>query len=148
MRHRYHGWTKTAVKWPRRIHCKMDAFPILGLALVLLIIFMIVPAVTAHHGWSLDLPRSQYASPMPRAVREDAQIVDIARDGQVYYRNVRIIVDELPDQIRQSVRHGADRKIYIRADTRARYIDVKKIFSEIGKAGIQNVCFLAEQVSP
>jgi biopolymer transport protein TolR len=148
MRHGYDGWTETAVKWPRRIHCKMDAFPIVGLALVLLIIFMIVPPVTPHHGWGVDLPRSQYASPMPRAVREDAQIVDIARDGQVYYRNVRIIVDELPDQIRERVRNGAERKIYIRADARAKYIDVKKVLSEIGTAEIQNVCFLAEKDSP
>jgi len=147
MRHRYHGWRKTAVKWPNRIHSRVDSYPIVGLAFTLLVSFM-VSAPMVNPSWRVDLPRSQYASPVPRAVREDAQIVDIARDGQVYYRNVRIMVDELPDQIRERVRNGAERKIYIRADARAKYIDVKKVLSEIGTAGIQNVCFLAGKDSP
>ncbi len=148
MKRGYHGWTKTAVRWPNRIHCRMDAYPLVGLALALLIIYMIVPASTPpFHGWSLDLPRSRYASPMPRAVREDAQIVSVMRDGRIYYRNLGIRADDLPDHIRESVRNGADRKIHIRADARARYIDVKQVLDEISKAGIQNVCFLAEKVS-
>ncbi len=149
MRHGYHGWTKTAVKWPNRIHCRMGSYPFVGLALVLLIIYMIVPGITPHHHrWSLELPRSQYASPMPRAVREDAQIVSVMRDGQIYYRNFSVRADDLPDQIRESVRNGADRKIYIRADARAKYGDINQVLNEIGKTGIQDVCFFAEKVSP
>jgi len=149
MKRGYHGWTKTAVKWPNRIHSGIDAYPLVGLALTVLIIFMMVPAVTPHHhGWSVDLPQSRYASPMPRAVREDAQIVSMMRDGQVYYRNTRVRMDDLQDQIRASVRNGAERKIYIRADVRAKYGHVKQVLNEIGKTGIQNVCFLAERVSP
>ncbi len=61
MKRGYHGWTKTAVKWPNRIHIRIDAYPLVGLALTLLVIFMLVPAVTPpHHGWSVDLPQSRY----------------------------------------------------------------------------------------
>jgi biopolymer transport protein TolR len=148
MRLGYHGWTKTTVKWPNRIHCRIDAYPLAGLAFALLIIFMIVPAVTPHYGWGPDLPRTRYASPMPRAVREDAQIVSVMRDGQIYYRNLRVTADDLHAQIRESVRNGADRKIYIRADARAKYLEVKQVLNEISKAGIENICFLAEKVSP
>src|ERR1700682_898701 len=140
----YHGWTKTAVKWPNRIYSRGDAYPFVGVTFALLIIFMIVPAVTEHHhGLSLDLPRSRYASPMPRAVREDAQIVAVTRDGKIYLGNTLMTADDLPSRIRENMRNGEDRKIYIRADARAKYIDVKQVLSEIGKAGIQNVCFLA-----
>jgi biopolymer transport protein TolR len=142
-----HGWTKTAVKWPNRIHCRIEAYPLGVLAFALLITFMIGTA-RPHHGFSADLPRSRYASPMPRAVREDAQIVSVMPDGQIYYRNLRITTDDLQDQIRESVRNGADRKIYIRADARARYSHVKGVLREISKSGIENVCFLAEKVSP
>jgi biopolymer transport protein ExbD len=147
MRHGYHSWTKTAVKWPNRIHSRVDAYPLVGLAFTLLVAFMVsTPLVT--HGFVVDLPRTSYPSPMPRAVREDAQIVSVTSDGQVYYRDVRIMADELPDQIRESVRNGADRKIYIRADARVKYGRVKEVLDETGKAGIRNVCFLADKVLP
>ena len=144
----YHGWTKAAVKWPNRIHGRIDAYPLVGLALTLLVIFMLVPAVTPpHHGWNVDLPQSRYASPKPRAAREDAQIVSVMRDGQIYYRNMRVRADDLPEKIRESVKEGADRKIYIRADARARYFAVKQVLTDIRQAGIENVCFFVEKVS-
>jgi biopolymer transport protein TolR len=149
MRLGYHGWTKTAVRWPNRIGNGINAYPLVGLALVLLIIFMIVTGVTPHHhGWGVDLPRTWHASPLPRAIREDAQIVSVLRDGAVFYRNQKVRADDLADQIRESVRNGADQKIYIRADSRAKYGDVKYVLGEIAKTGIQNVCFFAEKVSP
>ncbi|HKV62213.1 MAG TPA: biopolymer transporter ExbD [Candidatus Acidoferrum sp.] len=148
MKRGYHGWTKTAVKWPNRIQSEIDAYPLVGLALTLLVIFMLLPTGTSHHhGWSVDLPQSRYASPMPRAVREDAQIVSVMRDGQIYYRNVRVMADDLPEKIRESVKGGADRKIYLRADARARYFTVKQVLAEIRQADIEKVCFFVEKVS-
>ena len=147
MKRGYHGWTKTAVKWPNRIHSGFNGYPLLGLALALLVIFMTIrPMVT--HSFIVDLPQTWYASPMPRAMREDAQIVSVTRDGRLYYRNTIIRADDLQDQIRESVRNGADRKIYIRADARAKYIDVEQVLDEISKTGIQDVSFFAEKVSP
>jgi biopolymer transport protein ExbD len=85
---------------------------------------------------------------MPRAAREDAQIVSVMSDGQIYYRNFRVTADDLPELIREGVKYGADRKIYIRADARAKYLSVKNVLTEIRQAGIENVCFFAERVSP
>ena len=93
MRPGYHGWTKTAVKWPNRIPSRVDAFPFVGLAFTLLVIFVVSPPMVIP-GFIVDPPLSRYPSPMPRAVREDAQIVSVKSDGQVYYRNVRIKGDE------------------------------------------------------
>jgi biopolymer transport protein TolR len=148
MKSGYHGWMKTAVRWPTRIQWKIDAYPFVGLNLTLLIIFMIVPGITPHHGRGADVPQSHYASPMPRATREDAQIVSVMRDGQIFHRNARVRVGDLPEQIRESIRSGADRKIYVRADARARYGDIGRVLDEIRKTGIRDVCFFAEKVSP
>jgi biopolymer transport protein TolR len=147
MRTRYHGWTRTAVKWPNRIYCRVDAYPLVGLSFSLFMIFAILTASPPHHGGP-DLPRTRNASPMPRAVREDAQIVSVMPDGVIYYGNFRISTEELHDRIRESVRNGADRKIYIRADARAKYFNVKQVLNEISTAGIEKVCFFAERVSP
>ena len=123
-------------------------YPLLGPSLALLIIFMIFSGITPHHGSGPLLPLSRYASPMPRAVREDAQVVSISRDGQIYYRNVKVRVGDVPEQIRKSITNGADRKVYVRADTRAKYGDIERVLDEIRKTGIQNVCFFAEKVLP
>jgi biopolymer transport protein ExbD len=70
------------------------------------------------------------------------------RDGAVYYGNRRINAEDLAERIRESVRKGADRKIYIRADARARYRDIEPVLDEISKTGIQNVSFFAEKLLP
>jgi len=147
MKRGYHGWTKTALRWPNRIHSRVDAYPLVGFAFMFLVILM-TSTPTVSPSWSVDLPRTLYARPIPRAVREDAQIVGVSRDGQLYYRNQRVRIGDLPDQIRESIRNGADRKIYVRADTRARYGDIERVLDEIRKTGVQNVCFFAERVSP
>jgi len=85
---------------------------------------------------------------MPRAVREDALTVGVTRDGKVYFRNVPISAEDLPDQIREGLRSGAEKKVYFRADARARYGDVKQVLIEIRRAGIENVCFLAGKIQP
>ena len=148
MKSEYHGWKRTAAKWPNKIYWRIDVYPFVAVNLALLIIFMIVPGVTPRHSSGPELPRSRYASAIPRAVREDAQIVSIARDGRIFYRNTVIAVDELPDRIRESIKNGADRKVYVRADARARYGGIQRVLDEISKTGIRDVCFFAEKVSP
>ena len=147
MRLRYHGWTKTAVKWPNRIHSRVDAYPLVGLAVTLLVIFMVCPPMVTP-GSTVDLPQTWYAGPMPRAAREDALSVGVTRDAKIYFRNIAISAAELPDKIREGLKNGAERKVYIRADARARYGDVKQVLIEIRLAGIENVCFLAEKLQP
>jgi len=66
----------------------------------------------------------------------------------LYFRNVAISAAELPDKIREGLKNGAEKKVYIRADARATYIDVKQALIEIRLAGIENVCFLAEKIQP
>ncbi len=147
MRRNYHGWMKTGVKWPNRIHSRVDAYPLVGLAVTLLVIFMVCPPIGTH-GSTVDLPRTWHASPMPRAMRENALSVGVMRDARIYFRNVPISAEDLPDQIREGLRNGAEKKVYLRADARARYGDVKQVLIEIRQAGIENVCFLAEKLQP
>ena len=95
---RYHGWTKTGVKWPNRILSRVDAYPLVGLAVTLLVIFVVCPPIVTH-GSGVDLPRTRYASPMPRAMRENALTVGVTRDGKIYLGNIRMSAEDLPDKI-------------------------------------------------
>ena len=98
-----------------------------------------------HHGVGIDLPKVSHPSPLRAANREDAMTVAIMRDGKVFFRRDLLRVDQLPGKIRDGLREGAEKKVYIRADARAKYGSVKEALDGMRDAGIENVAFLADQ---
>jgi biopolymer transport protein ExbD len=118
---------------------------LLAVCIVLLILFMMLPGVP-HHSLPVDLAVASHAVPMPDAQKDDAIIVWIARDGTVYFRNYKTTLDEIPGAIEEAVRDGAEHKVYVKADARARYFDVKAVVDAIRLAGIRDVVFLLRGV--
>jgi hypothetical protein len=65
--------------------------------------------------WTIDLTIG-----LPEVqIKEDAAIVTIARDRRVYFRIYRTTCNDLARAIQEAVRHGAERKVYVKADARA-----------------------------
>ena len=118
---------------------------LLAVCVVLLIVFL-VSSSPPHHSLPVDMAVASHAVPMPDAEKEDAITVMIARDGRVYFRNYRTTLDDLPRAIEEAVRDGSERKVYVKADARARYSDVKATIDEIRLAGIREVVFLMRGV--
>ena len=69
---------------------------------------------------SVDLAKVSSPTEMRGADREDALVVAITRDGQVWFATDRITAENLPAAIRERVLRGAERRVYIKADMRAR----------------------------
>jgi biopolymer transport protein TolR len=113
---------------------------LLAVCVVLLIVFL-VSSSPPHHSLPVDMAVASHAVPMPDAEKEDAITVMIARDGRVYFRNYRTTLDDLSRAIKEAVRDGSERKVYVKADARARYSDVKATIDEIRLAGIREVVF-------
>ncbi len=110
----------------------------------LLALFMVTTGPT-HHGPSYDLPKVGHPIPMPRANREDALLVTVMRDGMIYFQNSRVVPDNLPAMIRDGVNRGAEQKVYIRADARARYGTVAAVLDAVHAGGVEKVTFLVGQ---
>ena len=125
----------------------IDVWAFLSFQLVVLIIFMTAPS-HPHHGWALDLARTDHAAPMPSAAREDAILISVYRDGNVFFRTSQIRYDDLPQSIRQAVRQGSERKVYLKVDARAKYGDAALAIDQIRQAGIQNVGIITDQREP
>jgi biopolymer transport protein TolR len=132
-----------AAKRRSSIYPAIDLMPFLGVFLVLLIIFMLVP--TSHGGLTVDLPNARSAKLQPGAVREDAIRISVARNGSCYFRLARTKPGELPDLIRTAMRDGSERKVYLSADSRAKNGDVTIVVDQIRLAGIINVVILANK---
>jgi biopolymer transport protein ExbD len=67
------------------------------------------------------------------------------RDGRVYFGNHVVAMEDLPNEIRERVRNGAERKIYLAVDARAKYGDAEKVLDQIQVSGIRDVSFLTEK---
>ena len=130
------------------VSASIHPLPILSTAVLLLIVMMVTAAFASphHQGLALDFPRAFSAVLQPAADRDDVIKVSIARDGNVYFRNAQIVLNELPERIRTAVQGGAERKVYLAVDGRARYVDVAPVLDQIRVAGITRVCFLAEKI--
>jgi biopolymer transport protein TolR len=114
--------------------------------LALLVIETVVfPLAWGHHGVGIDLPRVNYPVNMRDANREDAMVTAIMRDGKVFFGNEGVTAEQLTDKIRERLSHHADRKVFIRADARARYATVSAVLDGIRSAGVLRIAILVER---
>jgi biopolymer transport protein ExbD len=114
----------------------------LGCVLVLLIVFMMY--APQHGNYVFDPYTTRHATLMPDALRDNALRVIVTRDGSVYFGNGRIALEDLAEQVRQRLRGGAQNKIFLVVDQRARFGDFSPVLDEVRHAGIRNIAFLAE----
>jgi biopolymer transport protein TolR len=124
----------------------MDPLPFLGFVLVLLFAFMTAePLITK--AVSIDLPTALHAITAPGATKWDAIHIWVTRDGTIYFRKQKVLAEELPNRIHDAVLNGAEKRIYLSVDARARYSDVEVVLPQVQLAGVEKVCLLTQQRS-
>ncbi|HXC48254.1 MAG TPA: biopolymer transporter ExbD [Candidatus Sulfotelmatobacter sp.] len=123
----------------------MDATGVAGVFFFFVAMYLVTSAPNHDlSGHGVDLASAVHAKPLPGALKEDAITVVLSRDGRVYFGDTRVPTKELPGFIRKAYQNGSERKVYLRADARAKYGEVKAVLDQISAAGIQNVAFMVE----
>jgi biopolymer transport protein ExbD len=113
---------------------------------MLALLFIFLPITTdTHRSVPVDRATAWHSSPQRGAQKEDAMLVSITRDGNVFFRDQHILRSELANEIRERMRNGAEKKVYLVVDARARYGDAIPVLAQIRFAGIENVNFLTEK---
>jgi biopolymer transport protein ExbD/biopolymer transport protein TolR len=135
---------------PNLLISRIDVTAFAGIMLALLFLFMpSYGGFRAHRGMSVDLPQVSHPISMPHANREDAMIVVITRDDKVFFGPEQVIPDVLPvvirERINQRINQGSEKKVYIKADARAKYGWVAEVLDGVRAAGIEKIGFLVEQ---
>jgi biopolymer transport protein TolR len=121
----------------------LDLAPMLGVMLVLLYLLMSPTLMYMDLRPDVaDMPHSIHAHSLPGAAREDAIIVLVSRDGRFFLRGKEVNVDDLPSMIREDIGKGAEHRVYITADARAKYFDVEQVVEKVRLAGVKDVDFL------
>jgi biopolymer transport protein TolR len=118
-------------------------FALVAMFLVPATVVVDSPRDAAHIG--VDLPKATQSTELRGALREDALLVAVQRDGQIWLDREQITPERLPAEIRERVSQGAERKVYIRADLRVNYGRVLEVLSSVRSAGIDNIAFLVNE---
>ena len=118
------------------------------LAVALLMALFVVTRCTAQNlqaGISVNLPLVSNAVAVSDADKEDALIVTVTENGDTYLDVNAITPDALAGKIKYVVAFRAEKKVYIKADTRAQYADVEKVLSAARKGGVNAPVLLTTQ---
>jgi biopolymer transport protein TolR len=127
-----------------KVNSDINVTPMVDVMLVLLIIFMVVTPML-QKGVSVDLAKVNSPEAMPDADKEDALIVAVMRDGKVYFGNDQINVDQLTDKIKDRIASRTDKRVYVRADSRAKYGSVVGVVDNVRSAGVDQLGLLTDQ---
>ena len=128
---------------------EINVTPMVDVMLVMLIIFMVIIPML-NKGAQVILVRAKNSIAMKDADKDDAILIAITRDGQVFLSpgNIPVQPDQLPGKVKDlaAVRSGTDKTIFIKADYRARFETVTDVIDNLRTAGVDTLGLLTEPV--
>ncbi|HKT88586.1 MAG TPA: biopolymer transporter ExbD [Candidatus Sulfotelmatobacter sp.] len=129
-----------------KLICRIDVTAFAAIMFALVGMFLLPATIIVDFkGPGVDLARVDHTVLMRAASREDALIVAVQRDGKIFFGHDQLIPNQLPARIREAVSQGAERKVYIRADARAKYAAVGEVLEAVQDSGIEKIAFLVDQ---
>ena len=121
-----------------------NVIPMADIMLVLLIIFMVVTPML-QKGKQVDMARTDTAKDMQDADKDDAVVVAVTRDGNIFLGNNQIAKADLSGQVKDRVSNKQDKTVFLKSDARAKYGDVVAVVDEIRSAGVDQLGLLTER---
>ena len=132
-----------------QMNSDINVTPMADVMLVLLIIFMVITPML-QKGVSVDLARTKNPHAMKDADREDAIVVTITRDGNIFLQHptgaTKIRVETLTPTVKDLVANRLDKTVYIKSDARAKYKDVVDVVDNVRSAGVDKLGMLTEKI--
>jgi len=127
-----------------KVNSDINVTPMVDVMLVLLIIFMVITPML-QKGVSVELAKVNSPTQMPDADKEDALLVAIQRDGKIFFGHDVTPVDQLTDKIRDRIANKTDKRVFIKADARAKYGAVVEVVDNVRAAGVDQLGLLTDQ---
>jgi biopolymer transport protein TolR len=127
-----------------KVNSNINVTPMVDVMLVLLIIFMVITPML-QKGVSVDMAKVNSPMPMPDADKEDALLIAVMRDGKIFFGTDRVEPDQLTQKVKDRLANKADKRVFIKADARARYGNVVDVVDNVRSAGVDDVGLLTDQ---
>jgi biopolymer transport protein TolR len=127
-----------------KVNSDINVTPMVDVMLVLLIIFMVITPML-QHGVSVDMAQVNNPEQMPDADKEDALLVAVMRDGTVYFGSDKLPVDQLTEKVKDRLANRVDKRVFVKADARARFGAVVAVVDNVRSAGVDQLGLLTDQ---
>ena len=125
----------------------INVTPMVDVMLVMLIIFMVITPMLTK-GTQVDLVKTKNPIAMQAADKEDAILISVTRNGEVFLSpgNKRLTMEQLPPRVQDLLTNKLDKTVYIRADSRAKYKVVEDVVDNLRAAGVDQLGLITEQI--
>jgi len=128
----------------KKVNSNINVTPMVDVMLVLLIIFMVITPML-NNKVNVDLPKTDSATVMEDANKEDAVTVAVTRSGDVFLGGDKVTVDDLGPKISTKLESKTNKTVYMRADARANYGKVMDAVDGVRSAGVSQLGLLTEK---
>lgn len=126
------------------VNSNINVTPMVDVMLVMLIIFMVVTPML-QKGVSVDLAKTDNPMAMPDADKEDSLLVAVTKDGTIFFGSEKVSADKLGTLVKDRLSNKtSDKKVFIKADARAKYGDVVQVVDNVRSAGVDQLGLLTE----
>ena len=125
-------------------NANINVTPLIDVLLVLLIIFMVITPML-QKGVSVEMAKVNSPTSMPDADKEDALLVAVQRDGKIFFGTELTTVDQLTDKIKDRLANRTDKRVFLKADARAKFGAVVEVVDNVRAAGVDQLGLLTDQ---
>lgn len=127
------------------VNSDINVTPMVDVMLVLLIIFMVITPML-QKGVSVDLASTDNPVQMPDADKEDSLLVAVMKDGTIFFGSEKLTsADQLAAKVKDKLTSKTDKKVFVKADARAKYGAVVDVVDNVRSAGVDQLGLLTEQ---
>ncbi len=124
------------------VKSEINVTPLVDVCLVLLIIFMVVTPML-QKGVDVVLPKGD--NPGKKPDNPTQVMLAIKVDKTMWYENKWLPDDSMRQTLQELFQRNPGREVILKADSRLKYGDVKRMMKLIKECGFQNIGLIAER---
>lgn len=126
------------------VNSDINVTPMADVMLVLLIIFMITTPLI-QSGVAVNLAQAMHAEEAPEAEAEDATIVTITRNREVYVNKTLASDDMVLEMVTEAAARAPDRPLFVRGDVATPYGKIVEIVDVAREAGVERIGLIVDR---
>ena len=119
------------------VRSDINVTPLIDVVLVLLIVFMVMVPKLLNQSPVDVPPKAPDNVETPPA--SDQLVVSIGEDGRVAINGEAILLEALPDKVREIMQNRSKKLMFFNPDDNAQYGDVVKVMDICRGAGVKNI---------
>ena len=126
------------------VNSEPNVVPMADIMSVLLIIFMVVTPML-QKDISVELTQTANQHEMPDADKEDAIVVAITRDGNIFLGTSQKQLGDLSKEVAGLIEGRLDKTVFVKSDARAKYETVVNAVDAVRSAGVEKLGLLTDK---